>query len=662
MSRQRQITVLRLCLFILLVGLLLTAVSTPGVAHAYLSETDPANGDQRTAAPDELTLTFSGDGVQVATVVVTGPDGTVVGDDPAIDSDDRQQVEVPIEDGGDGMYTVRWEILADDGHTTTGSFFFSVGDEPLDRDAVVDTYVEDEDEGLPLEAGAKGLLLLSLIGLGGIPVTAWVALYPVFGRDPETRDRIDHQISRLLGAFAALLVVAVVALGLARSLSLGGQSTNSFAPFLGTSLGTVWLLQLTIAGAIAVSLLPAIRRRQPRAVWLLGTVLAAVALQVTVSWTSHSATAFDRLQGTAVDFAHVAGAGLWVGGLLVLAVCVPPLLSRRPVASEQNQLAAAVIRRYSIVALTGVTLAVTTGLVLAAWHAPTASALSETLYGTVLSTKTALVFLALGLGGGIRYLLLGWLARQPDEPAKPGAVSRIQRRIQARLFGRPDHTPLREDGGSKTADTTPTNNSSVFRRAVRLEVTLLVIVIVLSGLLTSVPTAAVASGETDQRPEIVTEGADLTVTLKALPAHESSGRLFIDENEPVVFDVSFERNGERVASERPVSVIAYNERNDVSLEFELEPTEDGQYSTVQVLPETEGWELRIEGEPDGQYTTEWFDAYVIPYHPDHVHHDHGDETGAVTPFSNGLQLSALLVGILGSLAVTRETVRFGRQN
>ncbi|RQH01725.1 copper resistance CopC/CopD family protein [Natrarchaeobius oligotrophus] len=639
--------------------LALASVATPIAAHAYLSESDPANAEQVDELPDAVTLSFSGDGVQVADVTVTDPDGEVISGDAAVDPDDARVVSVPLEDADDveGMYAVDWEVLADDGHTTSGSFFFSVGDEPLDRDAVLESYEDDEgpDEELSMLAvGSKGLVLVALVGLVGGPITAAVAVYPVVRRldSPARPTRVvDRRLTRVLAGASVLLFASALGLGLARAASIGPLSIETLGLFLETPLGRTWLVQLAAAialcGVLAAAVLGALSRRT----WLAATAFGATVVAVTVGWTSHSATAVDRLQGGAVDVAHVGGAGLWVGGLVVLALVAVPAL-RATDREERTAAAAATVRRYSLLALSGVTLAGATGFVLAAWHVPSASALADTLYGRSLSAKTLLVLLALGLGGLTRFVLL--------------------RRLES-----------------------PTGSIVTFARTVRLEVVVLVVVLLLSGLLTSAPTAAVVGG--DDGPStaaIEREGDDVAVTLLAIPAEvrstaEGDDRFLLQAEEPIVFEVAFSndpggsdaveatavRDGDLLDSDRTVRVLADAVNGDATIEFELEETDDGTYATVQSLPDDGPWALRVTASPDGQFVSEWFDATVVPsgdydhgdhavedvdHHDDHDHDDH--QVGATdSPFVIGLQFGAIAVAVVGSVAVVLEAFRFGRR-
>ncbi|MEM4780259.1 MAG: copper resistance protein CopC [Halalkalicoccus sp.] len=606
MSRGR--SRLRGVLLVAAVACVLLAGAQVAGAHAYLAESDPSNGERVDEPPEAVVLSFSGDGVQIAEVSVTAPGGEDVSGAAEIDPDDSQRVLVPIEGGEDaveGVYVVEWEVLADDGHTTSGTVLFTVGDEPLDREQVLELHEEDGEGVSPLEAGANALVLLSLIGLVGIPATLWVAVYPLVGRFGVPLAAAERRARWLLTVCAGLLFVGVVGLGLARSASVAPSlSLDSVGRFLGTSLGALWIGQLAVAAGVLGVFLLARRRKLARRYWLGGALAGGVAVQLSVSATSHSASLIDRLQGTAADFAHIGGAALWVGGLLVLGLVVPFALRDAP---EERAALATAVRRFSIVALTGVTLAVATGLALAAWHAPDPATLRSTVYGTALSAKTTLVVLALGIGGVTRYVLLRRLER-----------------------------------GEADAGT--------LVRAVRFEIGVLLAVVVVSGLITAAPTAAIAGDEGPSEGRLTGETSELAVT----PAEEGTETALIDEGEPVVIDAIFRTDDEPVTVAEP-TLLLRNDQFGVTYTVELDETDGGIYSTVQVLPEIGNWEVRASGQVDGSYESEWFDLYVIPDHPDHEGH-----AGEETAFAIWLRVGALAVGLAGTAAVLIEATRFDR--
>lgn len=598
----------RVVLVVVLAVLVLAGVTAPVSAHAYLAESDPDNGEQLEGVPAEVELTFSGDGVQVADVTVTDPDGEDISGEARVDPDDSQRVTAPLEPGGEGLYLVEWEVLADDGHTTSGTTFFTVGDEPADPEAIAAAY-EDDDEGTiePLEAAAGGLIAVGLAGLVGIPVTVRRVIDETCGEG-----RGDGRLLPALAGLSVVTAVGVVALGLARSTAFGALSTAGLTAFLETSLGTLWVGQLALAVALvcftAVGAWGPLSRR-----WVyLGTGLGAVGLAGTLSWTSHSGTTVGRLSGGAVDLAHVLGSGLWIGGLLALALALPIALEE---ADDARSVATASLRRFSTIALAGVTLLVASGLVLASWHAPASAGLTETVYGRLLLLKVSLGLSAIVLGGVMRFVTLPRLG----------------------------------------AGDTSIRNAL---RGVRVEVVVLVVVLVLSGLVTAAPPAAVAH---DDGPAEATWtfGDEATVTADLLPATEDADWLVVDEGDPLLVQVGLERDGDPVESDQPVRLLATTVGGDVTIDVELERTGTGEYATVQTLPEAGVWELRLSAAPGGEFVSDWHDLHVEHDHGhdhgDHDHdedddHDHDEGGDLVVP----LRVGAGLVAVVGALAVVRE--------
>lgn len=311
------------CCLLLVAGALTGAVA----AHTELAGTSPDDGEQLEEPPRELLLEFSGERVEVAEIEVVGPGGEDVGGEASIDGE-SDVVSAPLEPDGDGVDTVRWEILAEDGHTTSGAFFFVVGEEDPDREQVLTVHDDGNDDaggGPPFgESAVKGLLLAGLLVLIGAPVTI-AAIAPAmnrYGIDSRTGARRGR---RIITVAAATLLVSVTLLGLLGVYAIGGSPLRSFGTFVRTSVGRTWLLQVLFSGTTLGVVLSA-QRRDEQGLALAAGVLGALAVAFTVGWTSHSATLVDRFSGVAVGVAHLTGAAVWAGGLVVLAVFVLPYL------------------------------------------------------------------------------------------------------------------------------------------------------------------------------------------------------------------------------------------------------------------------------------------------------------------------------------------------
>lgn len=650
LSKRRRLTCLLACCC-LLTGFLLTGIVG---AHTGLEEASPGNGEQVETAPEELELTFSGDGFQLTDVVVTGPDGERIDGETSVapESDDVRYVSVA--DAGDGVYTVSWELLSDDGHTVTGAYFFVVGDEKLDRERILGLHADeagDEDDGAPYgESATKGLLLVGVIGLLGIPVTLTTVVSPATRRYGVTSAVGTRRARSLVFGSALLLFGAALLLGAVRLRHIPGGVFESAWTFLGTPVGRTWVLQLVLAGATVAAVRYGIRSDTPR-YWLGSAFAGGFAVAFTIAWTSHSATLVDRVRGVAMDFGHVFGAAVWVGGLLAIGLIVPPYL-RAAHDDHAPVVAARATALFSVLAVFGVASIVGTGLLLTAWHVPDVAALWETTYGTLLSAKVALVFLALGLGGFNRVVLLRRLDPSEWRSPIPGLTS----------FER-----VRTDGGPDTDESV-----AHFVRSVRIELALLLVVVLITGALTSAPTAATDGARPGDG--VLTGDADgIEIIVEPTPSKITRGTLVVGDSEPIVFDVKFRSDSDPVSADDGATLFLRNEEADTTIERELESVQQGTYSTVQALPAEGEWELRVEASVDGAYRSEWFDLQAGVERGAEDDSDDADsggidenyrERGAVGGNRGGrgmfalfAQFGALLVGIVGSAAVVNEARR-----
>lgn len=106
------------------------AVAAPASAHDELVSSTPAADAQLTAAPTELSLTFSNNllsldensGTAMTVVDEAGEDW--VDGAPVVEAD---SATVPLAEGmPNGVYTVTWQVVSSDGHPTSGEYSFSL--------------------------------------------------------------------------------------------------------------------------------------------------------------------------------------------------------------------------------------------------------------------------------------------------------------------------------------------------------------------------------------------------------------------------------------------------------------------------------------------------------------------------------------------------------
>ncbi|HTT78910.1 MAG TPA: CopD family protein, partial [Stellaceae bacterium] len=185
---------------------------------------------------------------------------------------------------------------------------------------------------------------------------------------------------------------------------------------LQTQFGADWLVRLGFAGGVAISL--ALRGRgdtapKSAAGWV-GLVLAA-ALLGALAWAGHGA-ATPGAAGDfhlAADICHLLAAGIWVGMLPPLALLLAE--ARRRGEARWATVAAAATHRFSALAIGGVLVLVTSGIVNMSFLANSVHAVVDTEYGHLLLAKIGLLLAMLAIAAVNLLRLTPRLGRPSDD-------------------------------------------------------------------------------------------------------------------------------------------------------------------------------------------------------------------------------------------------------
>ena len=262
-------------------------------AHTKFLGSTPASAVELQRAPATVTLRFA-EGAQIDVMRVSDAHGVNRASAPYHPAGDERLVEVKTPALARGSYIVTWQVTADDGHVSQGSFSFGVG--------VPAAVVAAGDQ--PGIAGAAAIVaVLRFALLAGMLIGTGLA----FGALLTVSAPNVAPVSML--EFGAWIVVAFAAFVDIRVQSL--ITGASLAATLSTRYGVLHLT-LTIAaflGAIAVS---GGKRR-----WeLLMTAIIAVLLAESLG--GHAGTGVLPAAGVTFDLAHLLAAAVWIGVLLTV--------------------------------------------------------------------------------------------------------------------------------------------------------------------------------------------------------------------------------------------------------------------------------------------------------------------------------------------------------
>jgi copper transport protein len=514
---------------------LIVVLLTSGVvfAHADIARSDPAANAVLEVAPAQVTIEFT-EPVEprLSRIDVLYDDGSVAdNNDTTRDPVDSKVLRVSLKDSREGTYIVSWRALSEvDGHVTSGSYVFSVG-QPIDRTKASATSTGAVTS--PLDMIARALTFIGQAVIAGAVAFRWLVWRPAL-KSAQLADEVDQRslpdTKRVLIAALALAAAGAALLLIAQA----GNSGGSIGDWLGTRVGRVWLGRAATLIAIGVLLddITATARGSRfgtiASIWLPGQLLFLTTL------TSHSAAISQPpIIPFAADFVHLIATSIWVGGLALMAFVVPRV-ARTLSTEDRSWLWLRTVVNFSTMAAVAVGVLILTGSYLSFLHIGSWTALIGTAYGRTLLLKLAFAGIAMLVGAYNLIVIKPRLDRAIDQPE---LGPQLQRR---------------------------------FRRTVLIEATVGLLVLASAGALTALPRSKDPQPTVAARPlQLTTRSEDLDVALTLDPARSGASS----------YTVRLSQNGQAISDAQEVSLrFTYLTRGLGTAQAAAQATADGAYA------------------------------------------------------------------------------------
>jgi copper transport protein len=361
----------------------------------------------------------------------------------------------------DDAYTVVYRnVSADDGHALTGGFSFVIGGAPLPSNVALLQELEQQDNNFNIWSISIRWLnylgLAALIGGFAFLLSVWrpavEEVREAVGDELVLADKRMHArtvrlalwglLALLVGWGAFLLYQASIVSASPVWLVFSNGALSSL--LFKSRFGLVWLARL---GLLALAFLGWVFvRREALAAKEIGTeqrslllIVAGLAIALTTTLDAHAAA--NKLNWLLVpsDVLHLACMGLWFGGLMAFVLAVPfAVRALVPGTGNRTRLWAALVPRFTRVALLSVVLLAVTGTLQAVVLLGSFSALFESDYGRALIVKLC-IFLVLLAFGAFHFRLIGprlkaFAVRNDEEGgASSLAAGTLQRMFQKSL-------------------------------------------------------------------------------------------------------------------------------------------------------------------------------------------------------------------------------------
>jgi putative copper resistance protein D len=251
-------------------------------------------------------------------------------------------------------------------------------------------------------------------------------------RGPSESDDL-HEIARRLFRLAgwsliAALLSAVIWFWLEVASMSGLPVKNTFSAsewrrvLLETQFGRVWQLRLGLIATAFVLAASALAKVEARRALIAILWLVSIVLLVSLALISHAAAATIQPFGVLGDMIHLCVAGLWIGGLVPLAIF---LAAARAIFSLSERVPC-VLARFSALSLCCVSVLVVTGISNGWLLVGSIYGLFTTPYGQLLLFKLALFAILVGFGARNRFLVK---AKLPKAAADPEVLAQLRRNV-----------------------------------------------------------------------------------------------------------------------------------------------------------------------------------------------------------------------------------------
>ena len=247
-----------------------------------------------------------------------------------------------------------------------------------------------------------------------------------------------HEIARRLFRLAvwsliAALLSAVIWFWLEVASMSGLPVKNTFSAsgwgtvLLETQFGRVWQLRLGLIATAFVLVASALAKVKARRALIAILWLVSIVLLVSLALISHAAAATRQPFGVLGDMIHLCAAGLWIGGVVPLAI----FLAAVRATFSLSEIVPCVLARFSALSLCCVSVLVVSGISNSWLLVGSIYALFTTPYGQLLLFKLALFAILVGFGARNRFLVK---AKLPKAAADPDLLAQLRRNVVCETY------------------------------------------------------------------------------------------------------------------------------------------------------------------------------------------------------------------------------------
>lgn len=363
-------------------------------AHAYIKKSTPLENETVEKVPTKVTIKFD-ESIQPSfnSIKVFDSEGNRVDKkngriDPKqpfiLKSDLKKNLP-------NGSYRIKWKVVSSDGHPVEGVIPFQIGEKGQDS-----TAIGNETKGYTPKADL--IIIRWLQYLSNACYVGLIFFYMVIlPKELRETGLVDKRFRKLISAGLILLFI-IILLGLPLQATIESglpwSEVFTFSTFenmlMNTNYGQSWLIQIALLLTLTlltsfIGLADSTKRIILWACFCLGA-----AMVLTKAVTSHASGQTNQVLAIAMDFLHLLSASIWIGSLIGFVGLLS--FGKKP---ELKQEYLKMVKSFSKWGILLVLILTLTGLYGSFLYIPNFSALFQTNYGQMLLCKVSLFLLML---------------------------------------------------------------------------------------------------------------------------------------------------------------------------------------------------------------------------------------------------------------------------
>lgn len=370
-------------------------------AHAYITNSNPGENEIVETAPDSVYIEFN-EKIQTGFTIlnVLNSSGERV-DQKNVEINPKTEKSITVglkPDLPNDIYTIEWRVVSADGHSVSGMIPFSIGDLPEGA-----TFPTQQDAG-NLSTFISTMINKGFLYIGFSLYMGILLFYVNWYTGNNLSSNLIKRSKNVSITAITLLAVSIISFIVIQTQSYAGggllasiKPSNLMETLKNTKEGTIWILQIILLVILYVSHLSIWKKEAylDRKKWIIPG-LAFLGIIVSKAFLGHPSSSLYETVAIIFDFAHLAAASIWLGGMLVIILFFREGIFARD--GEGHDLYWSSMEKYSLWALFSVAVLVISGAINASLLIPDFHSLVSTAYGKILLIKVGLLVLMLIFG------------------------------------------------------------------------------------------------------------------------------------------------------------------------------------------------------------------------------------------------------------------------